>query len=62
LALGRKDLTPYCVENNISIVAYSPLAQGLLTGKLKQDINSTQDNRAKNNTFKERITIALSQL
>jgi aryl-alcohol dehydrogenase-like predicted oxidoreductase len=29
----EKDLVPYCVENNISILAYSSLAQGLLTGK-----------------------------
>ncbi len=27
------DLTPYCTKNNLSILAYSPLAQGLLTGK-----------------------------
>lgn len=26
-------LTPYCVEKNLTILAYSPLAQGLLTGK-----------------------------
>ncbi len=26
---------PYCIENNISILAYSPLERGLLTGKLK---------------------------
>ena len=29
----EKDAMPYCIENNISILAYSPLAQGLLTGK-----------------------------
>jgi aryl-alcohol dehydrogenase-like predicted oxidoreductase len=26
---------PYCLENNISILAYSPLERGLLTGKMK---------------------------
>ncbi len=25
---------PYCLENNIAVLAYSPLAQGLLTGKI----------------------------
>jgi aryl-alcohol dehydrogenase-like predicted oxidoreductase len=29
----ENDAMPYCIENNISILAYSPLAQGLLTGK-----------------------------
>ncbi|MDW8083606.1 MAG: aldo/keto reductase [Candidatus Caldarchaeum sp.] len=29
----EKDLYPYCVKEKISILAYSPLAQGVLTGK-----------------------------
>ncbi len=32
----EKDAMPYCVENNISILAYSSLAQGLLTGKFER--------------------------
>ncbi|MBW4448336.1 MAG: aldo/keto reductase [Spirirestis rafaelensis WJT71-NPBG6] len=48
----EKDAMPYCVENNISIVAYSPLAQGLLTGKFGADHKfDPQDNRAKNKLF-----------
>jgi len=35
------DAMPYCVKNNISILAYSPLAR-LLTGKLNAVINSIQ--------------------
>jgi len=31
------DLVPYCIKNNISILAYSPLEQGLLTGKIGMD-------------------------
>jgi aryl-alcohol dehydrogenase-like predicted oxidoreductase len=31
----EKELVPYCLENNISILAYSPLERGLLTGKMK---------------------------
>jgi len=31
----EKDLIPYCIENNIGILAYSPLQRGLLTGKFK---------------------------
>jgi aryl-alcohol dehydrogenase-like predicted oxidoreductase len=29
------DVVPYCLENNISILAYSPMERGLLTGKMK---------------------------
>jgi len=30
----EEDLVPYCIENNKSILAYSPLERGLLTGKM----------------------------
>lgn len=48
----EKEVTPYCVENDISILAYSPLAQGLLTGKFGREHQfDPQDNRAKNKLF-----------
>lgn len=31
----EKETVPYCIENNIGILAYSPLQRGLLTGKMK---------------------------
>jgi aryl-alcohol dehydrogenase-like predicted oxidoreductase len=31
----QKEIIPYCIENNIGILAYSPLQRGLLTGKIK---------------------------
>ena len=31
----EKDVVPYCLENNLAILAYSPLQRGLLTGKMK---------------------------
>ncbi|MGK2861664.1 MAG: aldo/keto reductase, partial [Chitinophagaceae bacterium] len=31
----EKAVVPYCIENNISILAYSPLERGVLTGKMK---------------------------
>jgi aryl-alcohol dehydrogenase-like predicted oxidoreductase len=31
----EKEIVPYCIENNIGILAYSPLQRGLLTGKMK---------------------------
>jgi aryl-alcohol dehydrogenase-like predicted oxidoreductase len=31
----EKDLVPYCIENKKSIIAYSPLHRGILSGKIK---------------------------
>lgn len=48
----EKDAAPYCIENNISIIAYSPLAQGLLTGRFNSSTKFEQgDNRADNKLF-----------
>ncbi|MDB9448159.1 aldo/keto reductase [Anabaena sp. CS-542/02] len=48
----EKDAMAYCIENNISILAYSPLAQGLLTGKFAPGHQfDPGDNRAKNRLF-----------
>ncbi|MBE9191268.1 aldo/keto reductase [Gloeocapsopsis crepidinum LEGE 06123] len=63
----EKDVMPYCIEHNISILAYSPLAQGLLTGKFGRDHQfDPQDNRAKNKLFQgenyERAQQALEKL
>lgn len=63
----EKDARPYCIENNISILAYSPLAQGLLTGKFAPGHKfDPQDNRAKNKLFQgenfERAQQALEKL
>jgi len=58
---------PYCIENNISILAYSALAQGLLIGKFGPDHKfDPADNRAKNKLFQgenyERAQQALTKL
>jgi myo-inositol catabolism protein IolS len=46
------DAMPYCIEKQISIIAYSPLAQGLLTGKFAPGHTfDPDDNRAKNKLF-----------
>jgi len=63
----EKDSQPYCVENNISILAYSSLAQGLLTGKFGRDHKFEEgDNRADNKLFNgenyERAQQALDKL
>lgn len=33
----EKELLPFCIEQNIGVLAYSPIAQGLLTGKVTMD-------------------------
>jgi len=33
----EKDLLPYCAEHGLAFLAYSPLARGLLTGKISPD-------------------------
>jgi myo-inositol catabolism protein IolS len=58
---------PYCTENNISIIAYSSLAQGILTGKFGPEHKFAEgDHRTKNKLFlKEnyaRVQTALNQL
>ena len=46
------DAMPYCTDNNITILAYSPMAQGLLTGKFGSDHTFAKgDHRATNRLF-----------
>jgi aryl-alcohol dehydrogenase-like predicted oxidoreductase len=32
----EEDIIPWCIKNNVSILPYSPLQRGLLTGKFKK--------------------------
>lgn len=61
------DAMPYCIENEISILAYSSLAQGLLTGKFTSDVQLADgDHRAKNKLFQgenyQRVRQAITRL
>ncbi|MGD9120816.1 MAG: aldo/keto reductase, partial [Desulfobacterales bacterium] len=61
------DLMPYCIENKITILAYSPMAQGFLTGKFGPDHTFEKgDVRAKNKLFQppmyDRVQQALTRL
>jgi aryl-alcohol dehydrogenase-like predicted oxidoreductase len=63
----ESDAMPYCEANKISVLAYSPLAQGLLTGKFKRGHKFEEgDNRANNRLFQgetyERAQGALDRL
>jgi len=64
---AEAEAIPYCVENNISVLAYSPMAQGILTGKFGPEPKfAKKDHRAKNRLFQpehyERVLAALEQL
>jgi aryl-alcohol dehydrogenase-like predicted oxidoreductase len=63
----EKEAMGFCQENNISILAYSPLAQGLLTGKISPDhVFAEGDHRSKNKLLqgenKLRVYGAIEQL
>lgn len=50
----EKEVVPYCIKNNKSILAYSPLERGLLTGKLKPGHSFSEgDHRAGLYFFKD---------
>ena len=61
------DAMPYCIDNNVTILAYSPMAQGILTGKFGTDHDFAKgDHRTKNRLFQpqiyQRVLTALDQL
>jgi aryl-alcohol dehydrogenase-like predicted oxidoreductase len=63
----EKDAQPYCVDNSITILAYSSMAQGLLTGKFGPNHTFAQgDHRSRNKLFKgenyQRVQQALERL
>jgi aryl-alcohol dehydrogenase-like predicted oxidoreductase len=39
----EKDILPYCIENDVGIISYGPLGQGLLTGKVTMDRKFAED-------------------
>ncbi len=63
----EQDAMPYCRENGITLLAYSPMAQGLLTGKFGPGHKFAKgDHRAKNRLIRpehsERVQEALKAL
>ena len=47
----RSELAQVCEENKVSIQAYSPLEQGLLTGKVKADVKLAKGDVRNRNRF-----------
>lgn len=59
----EQDVLPYCIEQNIAVLAYSPLQRGLLTGKMKPGYAfETGDHRATNPYFKDEVVLATNDL
>jgi aryl-alcohol dehydrogenase-like predicted oxidoreductase len=63
----EKDVLPYCRDNNIGVIVYSPLQRGLLTGKFKPDHKFAEgDHRASQPHFQpdyiKRVNAFLDQL
>jgi aryl-alcohol dehydrogenase-like predicted oxidoreductase len=63
----EKEIVPYCIENKKSIIAYSPLQRGLLTGKIKPDhVFNEGDHRQELNYFSpgniKRVNLVLDSL
>lgn len=63
----EQDAVPYCIEHDISVLAYSSMAQGLLTGKFSPGHQfAAEDHRSANVLFQgenfERAHRALEQL
>ncbi|SDH51631.1 Predicted oxidoreductase [Pedobacter terrae] len=45
------ETVPYCIENNKSVLAYSPMERGLLTGKMTADYQFEEGDHRKGNKF-----------
>lgn len=58
----EEEVFPYCRENDITVIAYSPLAKGLLTGKYGPDNKPSDDVRKERTLFKDRNLEEISNL
>lgn len=47
----EKEVVPFCIENGQSILAYSPMERGLLTGKMTADYQFEEGDHRKGNPF-----------
>lgn len=64
---AEADAIPFCRERGITVLAYSPMAQGLLTGKFGPDHQFAEgDHRAKSKLFEpetyQRVQAAIAEL
>ncbi len=45
------DIVPYCIENNVGLVVYSPMQLGLLSGKLTMEREFTGDDQRRTSPY-----------
>jgi len=57
----EKEVVPYCLENNLSVIAYSPMERGLLTGKYATMQTLAEDDH-RNHYFKRFDFAAVKRL
>ena len=59
---AERSAIPYCRENSIAVLAYSPMAQGLLTGRFGAHHRfGRKDHRSKNKLFKPELGNVVQQ-
>jgi len=58
----EEEVIPYCKKENITIIAYSPLAQGALTGKYSLSNKPSDDIRRHTKLFSDRNLSEISRL
>jgi len=58
----EEEVIPYCRRENITIIAYSPLAQGALTGKYNLNNKPSDDIRRHNKLFSDHNLKEISRL
>ena len=46
---ANNDVIPWCIDNSVGVVAYSPLQRGLLTGKIKPGHEFAEDDHRREN-------------
>lgn len=59
---SEPEVFPICRKGGVSVLAYSPLAQGLLTGRFKKRDETPSDSRSRNRLFKLDANPALQSL
>ena len=52
-----RDIIPYCIRNEKSVIAYSPLERGLLTGKMQPGYRFAEGDHRKENPFFTDVSI-----
>jgi myo-inositol catabolism protein IolS len=64
---AENEVIPFSLENNLTVLAYSPMAQGILTGRFKEGHEfPKKDHRSRNKLFRpenmKRVQAALGRL